>query len=72
MAAVDVNGHELKAGHLVRRVTVDKPEDTRAWGGYRDLDERLGGNYLGVVEHVVGHAVVTETGVYCGRLVVRT
>ena len=48
MAAVDANGHELKVGHLVRRVTVDKPEDTQAWGGYSHPDERLGGNYLGV------------------------
>ena len=72
MTAVDANGHELRADYLVRRMTVDEPEDTRAWGGFHHPDERLGGNYLGVVEHVVGHAVVTETGVYCGRLVVRT
>ena len=71
MTAIDASGHDLQVNDPVRRMTVDKPNGTRAWGGHSRPDDRLGGEYLGVVEHVVGHAVVTEKGVFCGRLVVR-
>ena len=66
MSATDSNGHELKVGDLVRRMTVTQPEGARAWGGRSDY---LGGERLGVVDHVVGHDVVTGKGVFCGRLV---
>ena len=66
MTAIDANGQELQVGHLVRRITVEPKEDARRWGGGGS------GEYLGVVEHITGHAVATEKGVYCGRLVVRT
>ena len=67
MTAIDANGQELEIGHLVRRMTVETKKDARIWGG-----DDTGGEHLGIVEHVVGHAVVTKTGVFCGRLVVRT
>ena len=67
MTAIDANGQELHVGHPVRRMTAETKEDARRWWGLGD-----GGGYLGVVEHVAGHAVITEKGVFCGRLVVRT
>ena len=72
MTAIDAKGRKLGVNIKVRRVTVDGLKGIRAWGGSIHPDGRLGGENLGVVEHVVGHAVVTEKGVFCGRLVVRT
>ena len=67
MTAIDANDQDLRVGHLVRRKTTNNNEDARRWWGHESS-----GAYLGIVEHVVGHAVVTEKGVFCGRLVVRT
>ena len=67
MTAIDANDQELRVGHLVRRKTAETNEDARRWWGHGSSDQ-----FLGIVEHIVGHAVVTEKGVFCGRLVVRT